>query len=303
MLSSERFNGIRAFVQAVDAGSFSEAALQLGLSKSAVGKAIARLEMRLNSRLLHRSTRSLSLTDEGRAFYTSCVRALTELENVETALSNRRVEPAGQLRVSLPSLFGSQWVMPIFLDLADRYEHLQIEATFTAQRADFAEDGIDLVVRIGELDAGATLTARRLGTQRLVVCAAPAYLDAHGRPQAIQDLASHACIGFLKDGVLDPWRFKGHGDDNRSVTVPTRMRLSNVDAVITAVRRGHGIAQLPRWLVAAALCRNEFESILGEYEGPGLPIHVAWPATQMLPPRVRVAVDALTEGLKAQPWE
>jgi DNA-binding transcriptional LysR family regulator len=306
MISSERFNGIRAFVQAVQAGSFTEAALQLGLSKSAVGKAIARLEERLQVRLVHRTTRSLSLTDEGQAFYASCVRALAELENAEAALASRQISPSGRLRVSLPSLFGGRWVMPVLLELASRYEPLEIEATFTGRRIDFAEEGIDLAVRIGELDAGASLTARYLGMQRLVVCAAPAYFAAHGRPRTVDELASHRCIGLLRNGTTEPWRFKGRsrGSDSRTAAVPARLRIGQLDAITAAARLGHGIAQLPLWLAADAIREGQLEPVLAEEEGPGLPIHVAWPASQMMPPRVRAAVDALLERFTpTAPWE
>ena len=149
MISNERFAGIRAFVQAVEAGSFSRAAQQLGMSPSSVGKAVARLEQRLDVRLFHRTTRSLSLTDEGLAFHDSCVRALAELEQAENALAERRMQPAGRLRIAVPVLLGRDWVMPLLLKLAGDYPALEIEARFSNQPVDFAEQGCDLAVRIG----------------------------------------------------------------------------------------------------------------------------------------------------------
>lgn len=304
MISSERLNAIRAFVQAVDAGSFTRAAVQLGLSKSTVGKAIARLEARLNVRLFHRTTRSLSLTDEGHAFYNSCVRALSELEAAEASLSARSVTPSGRLRVSLPAMFGPRWVMPVLLELARRHEALEVEATFTNHRVDFAEEGIDLAVRIGELEAGANLTARRLGIQRQVVCAAPAYFATHGRPSSIESLGNHTCIGLLRDGQIESWRFKGNSAGIRFVSVRARLRIGHLDAIAAAVLSGHGLAQMPLWLIADALHTGTLETVLARHEAPGLPIHVVWPAGRMMPPRVRAAVDALIEGFTpAGPWE
>ena len=192
MISNERFAGIRAFVQAVEAGSFSRAAQQLGMSPSSVGKAVARLEQRLDVRLFHRTTRSLSLTDEGLAFHDSCVRALAELEQAESTLAERRIQPAGRLRIAVPVLLGRDWVMPLLLQLAADYPALEIEARFSNQPVDFAEQGCDLAVRIGLLDDSASLAARQLGVQKLVVCAAPAYLARHGAPVTPQALNGHA---------------------------------------------------------------------------------------------------------------
>ncbi|MCX4159649.1 LysR family transcriptional regulator [Paraburkholderia aspalathi] len=286
MISSERLNAIRAFVQAADAGSFTRAATQLGLSKSAVGKAIARLEERLNVRLFHRTTRSISLTDEGKTFYTSCIRALSELEAAEASLAARSVVPSGRLRVSLPSMFGPRWVMPVLLELAVRHEQLELEATFVNRRVDFAEEGIDLAVRIGELEEGSHLTARVLGTQKLVVCAAPAYFATHGRPASIESLNHHTCISLLRDGKVESWRFKGKSGETRFVAVQARLRIGHLEAISAATLSWHGIAQIPLWLVSDALRAGALQATLTEMEAPGLPIHVVWPAGRMMPPRV-----------------
>jgi len=304
MISSERLNGIRAFVQAVQAGSFSTAALQLGLSKSTVGKAIARLEARLDVRLFHRTTRSLALTDEGHAFYANCVRALAELEAAEAAVASRLVKPSGRLRISLPPLLGSRWIMPVLLQLAEQHSTLEIEAEFTPRRVDFAEDGIDLAVRIGTLDAGANLAARHLGTQKLVVCATPAYFAAYGRPQSVAALAQHVCIGLLRNAKIDPWRFRNPAGGTQLVPIHSRLRIGHMDAIAVAMYGGHGIAQLPLWLVHDAIRAGTLEAVLIDEVDAGLPIHVAWPANHAMPLRLRVAIDALVNGFTpVAPWE
>lgn len=304
MISGERLNGIRAFVQATDAGSFSQAAARLGLSKSAVGKAIARLERRLNVRLFHRTTRSLSLTDEGHTFYASCVRALLELENAEAALAARFSTPAGRLRVSLPTMFGTRWVMPVLLELTQLHEAMEIEATFTNRQIDFAENGIDLVVCIGEFDAGAHLTARRLGTQKLAVCGSPAYFATHGHPQSVDALVDHACIGLFVDGKVRPWQFRGTTGAPRFAQIRSRLRIGHVEAIAAAACAGYGIAQLPAWFVADAIRSGILESTLAEEQSAGMPVHVVWPATRVMPLRLRVAVDALVESFTPYaPWE
>lgn len=171
MISSERLHAIRAFVQAVQSGGFSRAAQQLGLSRSTVGKAVARLEQRLQVRLFQRTTRSLSLTDEGLLFYDDCLKALAALEVAENRLAARALAPEGRLRLSLPVLFGQKWVMPPLLALAERHPQLQIEALFSNRAADLAEEGIDLAVRIGSRFAGRCGGDHRAPTGRAAAAA------------------------------------------------------------------------------------------------------------------------------------
>ncbi len=298
MISNERFAGIRAFVQAVEAGSFSRAAQQLGMSPSSVGKAVARLEQRLDVRLFHRTTRSLSLTDEGLAFHDSCVRALAELEQAESTLAERRIQPAGRLRIAVPVLLGRDWVMPLLLQLAADYPALDIEARFSNQPVDFAEQGCDLAVRIGLLDDSASLAARQLGVQKLVVCAAPAYLARHGAPATPQALNGHACIGMLRDEQLEAWQLR-EASGNISVNISARLRLGHLEAVRQAALAGHGLAQLPRWLVEKELASGQLQAVLEAFAGPGLPLYAAWPASRAMTARLRLVIDTLRGNVPA----
>lgn len=299
MISNERFAGIRAFVQAAEAGSFSRAAQQLGLSPSSVGKAVARLEQRLQARLFHRTTRSLSLTDEGMAFHESCVRALRELEQAETALAERRAQPAGRLRIAVPVLLGRDWVMPQLLQLAASYPALEIEAQFSNRPVDFAEEGCDLAVRIGLLDGSASLAARQLGVQRLAVCAAPAYLTRHGAPQTPAHLASHACIGMLRDGQLEHWQLQDRNGKPGQQRIVARLRLGHLEAVLQAALAGLGLAQLPEWLIEKELASGRLQRVLDDYAGPGLPLYAAWPATRAMTARLRLVIDTLRAAVPA----
>ena len=296
MVSSERFHAIRAFLQAAEAESFSMAATQLGLSKSTVGKAIARLEERLQVRLFQRTTRKLALTDAGRSFRDSCQRALDELARAEAGLASHAHAPVGRLRIALPALFGRDRVMPILLDLLQRHEMLEIEALFSSRHVDFIEDGVDLAVRIGELPDTVSLTARRLGTQRVVTSAAPSYLDRHGRPGHPRDLAGHQCIGILSDDHVLPWRFL---DDGKRLMLPVRgrLRVGQMQAALAAACAGTGLAQLPHWLAAEAIAARRLEIVLAAFEAPGLPVHIVWPSDAVLSARLRVTIDALAAGL------
>lgn len=299
MISNERFAGIRAFVEAVEQGSFSRAAQQLGLSPSSVGKAVARLEQRLDVRLFHRTTRSLSLTDEGLAFHESCLRALRELEQAEAALAERRVQPAGRLRIAMPVLLGRDWVMPQLLALAARYPALEIEAQFSNRPIDFAEEGCDLAVRIGLQDDSANLAARQLGVQRLAVCAAPSYLAQHGVPDTPAQLERHACIGMLRESRLEHWQFQDSSGKVRQQRINARLRLGHLEAVLQAALAGHGLAQLPAWLIEKELASGALHSVLAAHAGPGLPLYAAWPASRAMTARVRLVIDTLRAAVPA----
>lgn len=291
-ISSERFQAIRAFLRAADAGSFSEAARQLGQSRSTIAKAVLRLEERLRVRLFQRTTRSLALTDEGRIFCESCLRALAELEQAEARLTEHADMPVGRIRIALPVLFGRDRVMPTLLALMAQHEGLELDAEFSNRAADLVEDKVDLAVRIGDLPDTIGLTARKCGVQRIVTCAAPGYLDLHGRPETLGNLADHQCIGILRQDHVEHWRFHVEG---RTYHLPVsgRMRLAHVEAALLAVRSGAGIAQLPYWLVESALARGDVELILSSYEPLGLPVHIVWPSGSIMSPRLRIAIDAI----------
>ena len=176
MIEPGSLQGTLAFVQTVEAGSFTAAAQRLRITKSAVGKSVAQLEQRLGVRLLNRTTRSASLTSEGDTYYRACVRALAELDAAQATLASRRQVPSGRLRVDLPLSFGRRCVAPVLFEIAAKFPELAMEISFNDRRVDLIEEGIDLTVRMGDLEDSAGLVARRLYTQRSVLCAAPSYL-------------------------------------------------------------------------------------------------------------------------------
>jgi DNA-binding transcriptional LysR family regulator len=204
-ISHDRLAGISAFVAAVEAGSFAQAAARLRLTRSAVGKSIARLEARLGTRLFVRTTRSQSLTDDGQIFYERCARALEELDAAQHILEAGRDEPAGRVRVSAPVVFGRLHVAPVLLNLAKRYPRLQLEGIFTDRLVDFVDDGIDLSIRSGLLADSDAIVARRLGDQSMVLCASPTYLESHGTPRDLADLAAHRGVNYMRGGRPFPW--------------------------------------------------------------------------------------------------
>lgn len=304
MSLSHRLQGVSVFVQAAESASFAGAADRLGLTRSAVAKSVARLEDRLQVRLFNRTTRRLRLSDEGEIFYQSCVRALAELEEGEAVLTSRQREPSGRLRVDLPVSFGRRWVVPILLELATRYPDLVFDISFSDRRIDLIEDGVDLAVRTGEPGDQAGLVARRLATQRSVICASPDYLEAHGRPGSLNDLEKHECIAYGGAVRAAPWSFVGKDGKLILRAVGRRLYFHHCEAVLDAALAGRGLAQLSTWLAADHLKTGALQAVLTAFSGEDFPINALWPQTRHLPPKVRVVVDELARRfLPVAPWD
>lgn len=215
---SDTLKDIPVFVAAVEAGSFAQAAIRLHLSRSAVGKSIARLEQRLGVRLFQRTTRSLKLTDNGALFYERCLRALEEIRGAESLLESGRQQIRGRLRVAMPVLFGRQCVAPLLIELAQEHPGLELEMSFSDRVVDLVEEGFDMAVRNGTLQDSSMLVARRLGEHRMVLCAAPDYLLERGQPQSVADLAHHAAINYLRAGRVLPWELMDNEGTSHTFT-------------------------------------------------------------------------------------
>ena len=199
-MSANPFDGIREFVSAAQSLSFTAAALELGVTSSAVGKSVTCLEARLGVKLLHRTTRRLVLTAEGEAYLASCLRVMDELAETQGFLTTGQQAPVGRLRIDLPAAFGRRHILPTLIDMAVRYQQLDLSVSFSERLVDIVNEGVDLVVRIGVLKDDADIVARKLGSQSLLICATPAYLQAHGTPQAPDDLL-HQPSGQLRQAA------------------------------------------------------------------------------------------------------
>lgn len=292
-MDSLQFDGIPEFTLAAQHRSFTAAALQLGVTSSAVGKSVTRLEKRLGIKLLHRTTRKLSLTHEGEVYLASCLRVMDELRGVEDRFHNGVAEPKGRLRVDLPAAFGRRHVAPLLIGLARQYPQLDMTLTFGERTVDMISEGIDLAVRIGDLKNDPELVARRLGEQHLVVCAAPGYLDAH--PPVLQpaDLLEHDCIIGWRRGLRMAWLLKNAKGEMYEQEVRVRHEFGDGEMMLRATLEGCGLCQLPTWLVAEHLGNGTLVTVLDHCAGATMPIHVIWPQTRYIQPKVRVVVDAL----------
>lgn len=294
---SDRLGGIAAFVQAAESGSFALAAERLNLTRSAVGKSIARLEHRLGARLFQRTTRRLSLTDDGQAFYESCLRALHELETAEAALDLGRRCATGRLRVSTAAVFGRHCVAPILTDLAARHPGLELDLSFSDRPVDLIEDGFDLAVRGGAIPDQSGLMMRRLGAQRMIVAASPDYLARHGTPRSLADLAHHEGVVYGRNGQGKPWLFKGPDGRLIEQQIRCRLRFDHIEALIDATLAGAGLGWLPCWLIGPHVRRGALVPVLSPDLSIGYPMYAVWPQSPHLPLRTRLAIDALAAQL------
>jgi DNA-binding transcriptional LysR family regulator len=291
-----RFDGITEFVAVTRLGSFTAVAAELGMTKSAVGRAVSRLEARLGSKLLHRTTRRLTLTPAGEAWLEHCLAALAELDRGESALMLAQDAPCGDVRIDLPTAFGRLHVIPVLLEVAERYPALRLNVSFTDRRVDLIGENIDLVVRIGNLENSADLIARQIGVQHMVIVGAPDYLARRGVPQSLGDLEGHDCIAGRRQGNRVAWLLKQPDGSIARHAVSAKHEFQDFETVHSAVRAGHGLAQLPLWMVQDDIRNGKLLAVLDGMSGGEVPINLLWPRTKALPARIRVVVDRLVQG-------
>jgi DNA-binding transcriptional LysR family regulator len=292
MAQPESFSGVAIFVAAAKSRSFTDAADQLGLTKSAVGKSIAKLEERLGAKLFHRTTRSIALTADGEAYFAACSAALDEISAAEAALGPGQQRPVGRLRIDMPAAFGRRVLVPILLKIGREHPDLQFTMTFSDHIIDPIEEGVDLVVRFGELQSASGLVARRLTSQRMVIAASPEYLKRSGTPKTVDELQHHSCIVGYRRGQPLSWRVNTNGESRRISPPPTH-QISDGDTIIDAALSGLGICQMPMSLVRPGLTDGTLVSVLDKVSKDLIDVHVVWPKVAHLRPKVRHVVDTL----------
>ncbi|WP_118181697.1 LysR family transcriptional regulator [Paraburkholderia phosphatilytica] len=297
----DRFDGVQLFVEVVEAGGFAKAGERLSLTRSAVGKAIARMEERLGVQLFQRTTRTQCLTEDGQQYYERCLRAIEELRAGETMLENGRREVVGKLRVTLPVLFGRYCVAPILRAYARHHPKLELELNFTDRQVDLIAEGFDLAVRNGRLDNGSTLRARRLVNQRKVLCASPAYLVERSEPHTLADLMKHELLPYWRNDHALAWQLPDASGALVDVRVASRLRLNDLEVIADAAVEGMGLAWLPFWLIRERMQRGELVEIWGDRPSAAMECYAVWPAAQYLPLRSRLAIDVLAEELEKFP--
>ena len=297
----ERLDAMAVYARVVEAESFSGAARALGLSKSAVSKQISRLEDRLGLRLLNRTTRRLSLTEAGAAFYQGCQRVVAEAEAAEAAVTELASAPRGRLRVNAPMSFGVRHISPALPEFLRRYPELAIDLTLNDRVVDLVEEGFDVGIRIAPL-ADSGLVVRRLASSRLVLSAAPAYLDARGAPRDIDELEGHTCLIYSYQATGEAWRMSGP-EGERRLKVSGPLKVNNGDAILAAALGGLGVALLPGFICGDDLRAGRLVRVLPDWAmASGGAISAVYPAARHLSPKVRVFVDFLVERFGDQPY-
>lgn len=300
MFSSERLKGIDVFVCVADCGSFKAAAERLNLTASAVSKAIARLEGRLQARLFQRTTRSLALTDAGTAFYRTCSGVLADLEEAELALNAEHTELRGRVRIDLPGTFGRSQVLAAVLRFAREHPGLQPHITFSDSGIDPLEAGVDIAVRLGGSELWpAALGHRCLGREWHLFCASPDYLRRHGTPLTDQDLERHQCIAYgWMDGRVSPWNFAtGRPGESERRVMSASCVVGDGEGLLMTVLDGYGIAQLPSWLVKQQLAQGTLVEVLPQWASEGQAIHLLWLKSRQGLPKVSALLEVLERSL------
>lgn len=282
-----------AFSETAKRGGFAAAGRELGSAPSTVAKSVGRLEAQLGLRLFHRTTRQVSLTADGERLFQRCQRVLAELEELQSEASGVRARPSGVLRIDMPITFGRMYMVPLLGRLMQEHPGLEIDARLSDAYVDLVKDGIDVAIRVGELQ-DSTLVAKRFAGQQLVLVAAPDYLLRQGTPAALEELAAHRHILFRMptSGRDRPQQFS---QGRRAVVLQPGhgMRLNDGEAMVRAAVLGLGLTQVPDYMVAAELAEGRLREVLPEHRPPVMPIHAVMPANRMVPARVRVLLEAL----------
>jgi LysR family transcriptional regulator for bpeEF and oprC len=288
---ADLFSGVLPFVAAAEAQSFRLAARKLGLTPSAVSKAITRLEARLGLRLLNRSSRSVSLTDEGEAFLRGCQQAVVSVRTAEERVLQAQRAPRGRLAISLPLLLGKLVVLPALKQFCERYPALTVHASLTDRVVSLAEEDVDAVVRVGTLP-DSRLSARKLRDVRWVTVAAPAYLAQRGIPRTPDELASHDCLKFvLPNGTVQEWQFGALGAELGAITSQGSLFCDHGEGLIEAACAGLGVFQAHDYAVAEPLAAGRLLEVLPDFSSPGPPVSLLVAPGRRVSVKVRAFVD------------
>lgn len=297
----DRVTSMRVFARAATAGSLSAAARQLAMSPAMATKHVNALEARLGVKLFHRSTRRLNLTEAGGNYLEACQRILTDIDEAEAVAASQRIKATGLLRMNVPLSFGSRYIAPLIPEFSRRHPEVRVELGLSDVSVDLIAGSWDLAIRIGRL-ADSPLQARRLGNCRMIVCAAPQYLDERGVPRRIAELAQHNCLSYTLSPMQNgkEWAFGAHGE--HAVAVTGNLLANNGDALLAAALKGQGIIYQPHFIVGQAVEDGELVEL--ELDRPPMDlggIHVLYPPDRRPPAKVRVMIDYLADAFSASP--
>lgn len=287
------FNGISEFVSVAELESFTKAAQRIQQSTAHVSRSISALEQRLNIKLLYRTTRKVSLTQEGKLFYQHCRSILDSLDEAEQVVTQLQRKPKGKIKLTAPVTYGEQRILPLVNDFLAIHQDIEISAHITNQQIDLVEQGYDLAIRLGHLP-DSTLMAKKLGQRKHYLCAAPSYIDKFGQPHSISELKNHNCLL----GTLDYWRFKSNTGE-KTIRVKGSIQYNSGISLVDAALKGLGLVQLPDYYVEAYIQRGQLVSLLAQHQEPDDGIWAIYPQNRHLSPKIRALVDYLDHHLSS----
>jgi DNA-binding transcriptional LysR family regulator len=296
----DKYQEMRVFAAVVDAKSFVHAGEVLGLSKQAISRHVAELESRLGVRLLQRTTRKLSLTDEGQVFYARCSELVGNIDDAEAEITSRTIEGSGLLTVNVPLSFGLLYLAPLWPQFMARHPKITLDVTLVDRVVDLVEDGFDVAVRIARLSSS-SLVSRKLTSTRVVLCASPEYLGRRGTPQHPCELAAHEVMSYSLLSTGESWEFTGP-QGPVSVKVSPRLRTNSGDTCIAAALRHQGVVLQPSFMVGPHLIAGTLVEILPDYRAIELDIYAVYPSRKFLAPRVRLLIDFLVDAFRIKQW-
>ncbi|MCL1087083.1 MULTISPECIES: LysR substrate-binding domain-containing protein [Shewanella] len=285
------WEGVSEFVAVAEAESFTKAAKQLGISTAQVSRQVSALETRMATKLFHRTTRKVSVSEVGRIYYQHCRQVLNGLEEAERAITNLQSTPRGLLKITAPVTYGEKTLAPLVNDFIAKYPELEVKINLTNQNVDLIDDGYDLAIRLGQLK-DSSIMAKRLGSRTQYVCASPDYVSTFGIPHSLSELEQHNCLL----GTLDYWRFQENGK-TRNVRVKGNLICNSGYALVDAAIKGIGIIQLPEYYVLPFLEDGQLVPLLEQNRQPKEGIWALYPHNRHLSPKVRMLLDYLSEAL------
>lgn len=289
----DRLTCMKAFASVVEAGGFSSAARKTRLSKNLLSKYVAQLEGNLNTRLLNRTTRHVSTTPAGQAYYERCKPILSELDELESLMLDSHSQPTGELRITAPISFAELHLMPVIARLSRQYPELEINLLLSDHMLNIVDMGIDVAIRIGQL-ADTSLVARKISPAHTKICASPAYLKKHGTPKSPQDLQQHACIFDTNISSKKQWQYR-HNNQNLNIKLNGSISVNNVLAVKKLILEDMGIGLCPDFIISDDIENGSIQTLLNDYQFYPLNLYAVYPHRRHLSGKVRIFIDALLE--------
>jgi DNA-binding transcriptional LysR family regulator len=293
-MALDRLLAMTVFTKVVEQGSFARAAERMDMSTSAVSRYVAELETHLDTRLLNRTTRRISLTESGQAFYERTLQLLADLEESEAAASSSTATPRGTIRLTCSINFGVKHLAPAMGSFQSRYPEVLFDVSVSDRFVDLVEEGLDIAIRIGDI-GNPNLIARKIGEMRLIACASPAYLQRHGTPRRPEDLARHNCLTYEYAPARNQWRFLDKAGNDIKVRIAGSVHANNGELLATIAAEGVGIVFEPDFMVSPMIRAGRLKPILTNFQSPPTPIYAIYPSRRHLSAKVRWFVDFLVE--------